>query len=157
MQLSRYKHLRPYVIGGTLVVLSSAVAFGEDRAASKLAEAQFKSMDADRDDRLSPAEHAAGAKRMFDVMDTNKDAQVTSAEMDAAQRKIGGKKRYGDRKMSSRDKIKVVDTDGDGALTAAEHETGSRKMFDKMDGDRDGFLTREELAAGHAKLLKRQQ
>ena len=156
MKLFRYKHF-PYAIGVTFVVLSAAVAYGEDRAASKLAEAQFKSMDTDHDDRLSPAEHAAGAKRMFDVMDANKDGKVTSAEMDAAQQKISGKKRHGEKKMSSREKIKVVDTDGDGTLTAAEHEAGSRKMFDKMDGDKDGFLTREELAAGHAKLLKRQQ
>ena len=157
MNLSRYGDLLPYAIGCTLAVLSTAVAFGEDRAASKLAEAQFKAMDADGDNRLSPAEHAAGAKKMFDVMDTNKDGKVTSAEMDAAQKKISGKKRRGDKKMSSREKIKVVDTDGDGTLTAAEHEAGSKTMFDKMDSDKDGFLTREEVAAGHAKLLKRKK
>ena len=151
----RHRDLLPYAIGCTLAVLSTAVAFGEDRAAAKLAEAHFKAMDGDGDHRLSPAEHAAGAKKMFDVMDANRDGKVTSAEMDAAQKKISGKRRHGDKQMSAREKIKVVDTDHDGTLTAAEHEAGSKTMFAKMDGDRDGFLTKEELAAGHARLLKR--
>jgi len=77
------------------------------------------------------------------------------AEMDAAQKKLSGKKKAGDKKLSSKEKIKVVDTDGDGILTAAEHESGSKSMFDRMDGDRDGFLNREELSAGHAKMLYR--
>jgi EF hand len=28
-------------------------------------------------------------------------------------------------------------------------------MFDKMDTDRDGFLSKEELAAGHEKMLQK--
>ena len=56
--------------------------------------------------------------------------------------------------LSSADKIKVVDTDGDGVLTAAEHAAASRAMFDRMDGDRDGALTKGEFDAGHAMLKK---
>jgi len=155
MTRSKRDSFRLYAIGGTLAVLSIAIAHGEDRAAAKAAEAQFKALDADADDRLSPAEHAAGAKKMFDAMDADKDDKVTAAEMDAAQKKISRKKKAGDKKLSSKEKIKVVDTDGDGILTATEHESGSLAMFDRMDGDRDGFLSREELAAGHAKMLHR--
>ena len=57
--------------------------------------------------------------------------------------------------MSAVDKIKVIDTDGDGILTAEEHATGSRSMFEKMDTDKDGFLTKSELAAGHASMMKK--
>jgi Ca2+-binding EF-hand superfamily protein len=28
-------------------------------------------------------------------------------------------------------------------------------MFEKMDMDKDGFLTKDELAAGHASMLKK--
>ena len=52
--------------------------------------------------------------------------------------------------MSSQDKIKVVDGDGDGKLTAAEHSKASADMFTKMDTDHDGFLSKAETAAGHA-------
>ena len=57
--------------------------------------------------------------------------------------------------MSAADKIKVVDTNGDGVLTAEEHAAGSRAMFEKMDTNKDGFLTKDELAAGHARMLKK--
>jgi len=41
-------------------------------------------------------------------------------------------------------------------LTAAEHAAGSRTMFERLDVDRDGFVTAAELAAGHAKMLGKQ-
>jgi Ca2+-binding EF-hand superfamily protein len=117
-------------------------------------DAQFKAMDANGDGRISADEHAAGAKKMFEAMDANKDGKVTTAEMDAAQEKMSGKKpAKGD--MTSAEKIKVVDTNGDGMLTAEEHAAGSRMMFQKMDTNQDGILSKEELAAGHAKFLSR--
>jgi Ca2+-binding EF-hand superfamily protein len=51
--------------------------------------------------------------------------------------------------MTSADKIKVVDTDNDGALSREEHEQGARTMFDQMDADHDGSLTRPEMQDGH--------
>ena len=97
---------------------------------------------------------AAGAKKMFDTMDVNKDGTVTSGEMDAAYEKVAGQKAT-KADLSSAEKIKVVDTNGDGVLTAEEHAAGSKRMFDKMDTDRDGFLSKEELAAGHEKMLQK--
>lgn len=57
--------------------------------------------------------------------------------------------------MSAAGKIKVIDTEGDGMLTAEEHAAGSRAMFEKMDIDKDGFLGKDEIAAGHAQLMKK--
>ena len=57
--------------------------------------------------------------------------------------------------MSSAEKIKVIDTNGDGALSAEEHAAGSKMMFEKMDTDKDGFLTKAEMTAGHHKLMKK--
>jgi Ca2+-binding EF-hand superfamily protein len=81
-------------------------------------------------------------------MDSNADGNVTAAEMDAmyAQMKPGD---TSGPKMSSAEKIKTVDTNNDGAITVAEHESGSRAMFDKMDTNRDGNLSAEEVSAGH--------
>jgi Ca2+-binding EF-hand superfamily protein len=57
--------------------------------------------------------------------------------------------------MPSADKIKVIDKDGDGILTAEEHAAGSRAMFVKMDADKNGFLSNAELEAGHASMMKK--
>ena len=41
-------------------------------------------------------------------------------------------------------------------LTAEEHAAGSKRMFEKMDTDKDGFVSQAELAAGHAKMIKKE-
>ena len=64
--------------------------FAADRPQKNAVDAQFNAMDVNGDGKLSPEEHAAGAKRMFDTMDANKDGTVTADEMDAAHEKITG-------------------------------------------------------------------
>jgi Ca2+-binding EF-hand superfamily protein len=114
-------------------------------------------MDSNGDGKLSPAEHAAGARAMFVAMDANHDGRVNAAEMDAAQLRSGGRMEKGDAavQMSSAEKIKVIDGNGDGVLTAEEHAAGARGMFETMDTDHDGSLSPSELAAGHAKMLRK--
>jgi Ca2+-binding EF-hand superfamily protein len=115
---------------------------------------EFKMMDVDKDGKISSQEHATGATSMFAKMDADKDGYVTAAEMTAAYKAVTGK----DAKksdMPAHDKIKVVDGDGDGKLSAAEHGAASASMFTKMDANKDGALTRQEMAAGHAAMLKK--
>ena len=69
---------------------------------------------------------------MFVTMDANHDAKVTASEMDAAHKKVTGRD-ASPNDLSSVEKIKAIDSDGDGVLTAAEHAAGSQKMFDAMD------------------------
>ena len=42
---------------------------------------------------------------------------------------------------------------GDGAITAAEHEAGYKKMFEKMDKDHNGKLSAAEVQAGHDRMM----
>jgi Ca2+-binding EF-hand superfamily protein len=126
-------------------------------------DAQFQMMDSNGDGKISAEEHAAGAKKMFEMMDADKDGKVTAAEMDAAHEKMTGKPKGGDKEgnkmkgdmkgMSAADKIKMIDTNHDGVLSADEHDAGAKMMFDKMDTDHDGFLTKAEMEAGHAKWM----
>jgi Ca2+-binding EF-hand superfamily protein len=113
---------------------------------------EFQMMDADHDGKVSADEHAAGAKKMFEMMDADKDGKVTAAEMDAAHQQVTGAKMHKS-DMSAADKIKKVDTNGDGTVTAAEHAAGARAMFDRMDTNKDGFLSKTELSAGHSKMM----
>jgi len=123
-------------------------------AANPAIDKEFSAMDADHDGKVSAAEHAAGAKAMFDKMDANHDGKVTAAEMTAAHQAITGQAaKKSD--MAAADKIKVIDSDGDGALTADEHAKGSAAMFAKMDANKDGFLSKEEMAAGHAAMMRK--
>jgi Ca2+-binding EF-hand superfamily protein len=117
------------------------------------AEAEVQMMDTDKDGKVSASEHALGAKAMFDAMDKDKNAVVTPAEMDAVQKATSRPGETPPGKLTSAEKIKAVDTDHDGNLSADEHVAGSRKMFTMMDTDKDGMLTAAELDAGRKLML----
>ena len=112
----------------------------------------FKMMDANGDGKISRAEHAAAAKKMFNECDANHDGIVTAAEMDASLVAKGEKPGKDDK--TAAEKIKMIDQNGDGQLTAAEHEAGTETMFTKMDKNSDGFLSKEECDEG-MKLMKK--
>jgi Ca2+-binding EF-hand superfamily protein len=148
-----HRSLRLTVIGLSGFTALCGFAVPPDARAEKSSN-QFQMMDSNGDGKVSADEHAAGAKKMFQTMDANKDGKVTAAEMDAAHEQIAGKKAH-KADMSAADKIKVIDTNHDGILSAEEHAAGSKTMFEKMDTDKDGFLTKAELEAGHAKMMSK--
>jgi len=115
---------------------------------------EMKAMDTNGDGKISAEEHAAGVSRMFTTMDANTDGKVTASEMTAAHDRVTGTK-PAKGEMTAAEKIKTIDTNGDGILTADEHAAGARTMFDRMDTDKDGFLSKAELAAGHAMKMRK--
>jgi Ca2+-binding EF-hand superfamily protein len=136
------------------LAVAALPAFANDDADDK-----FKLMDTNGDGKITRAEHAAGAHAMFGKMDANSDGVVTAEEMAAGhQEKKSGKLKFWDKKdkdeMSASEKIKVIDTNGDGRISRAEHEAGSEKMFTKMDTNDDGVLSKEEFDAGHQGMKK---
>ena len=135
------------IVACSLALCTLPAAFAESHG-----DKHFKMMDANGDGKISRAEHAAGAKKMFAQCDANKDGIVTATEMDAAMAARGETAGAGDK--SSAEKIKVIDQNGDGRLTAMEHQTGSEKMFAQMDTDGDGSLSKEECNQGMKKLKK---
>src|SRR5881394_3362726 len=48
--------------------------------------------------------------------------------------------------------FQMMDTNGDGKISADEHAAGAKKMFDKMDANHDGKVTADEMAAAHQKV-----
>ncbi|ARN18779.1 EF-hand domain-containing protein [Piscinibacter gummiphilus] len=142
--------LKPLAVA-LAALLGLAVATSAAAAGTESAEAEILAMDKNGDGVLTAAEHGAGARTMFVTMDGNQDGRVTAAEMDAYQAKRTV--RDAAKEKPSAEKIRMVDTDGDGALSAEEHRTASQKMFITMDADSDGTLSKSELATGHAKML----
>ena len=138
------------------LVLGGGVARAQMTAAEKPSPAdhQWKAMDANADGKVSPEEHETSAGRMFATMDADRNGTVTAAEMTAAHDRVTGKKRaLGE--MSAVEKIKVVDSNADGTLTVEEHRAGARAMFERMDTNKDGFLSPDELAAGQAMKMRK--
>lgn len=130
------------------VLMLPALAMAGDKAA------KMDKMDVNNDGVVTSAEHSAGAQQMFTAMDADKDGYVTATEMDAHWAAKGAGDKADRMKMSSADKIKAIDTDGDGRISSTEHAAGSAKMFAKMDANGDGKLTAAEMQAGHDKAAK---
>lgn len=65
-----------------LIALSVLAAAAQ--AASMTGADKVRTMDADKDGKVSAAEHAASAEKMFGLLDTDKDGAISAAEFDAA-------------------------------------------------------------------------
>jgi Ca2+-binding EF-hand superfamily protein len=151
------KRLLRYAVVSTIVGASTLAlaAQADERTAGTSGHAEVQMMDANQDGVVSPDEHAAGARKMFEKMDADHDGKVTAAEMDATHHAMHKGDDHSNGEMSSADKIKTIDTDGDGILSAQEHEAGSHRMFEKMDADHDGNLSASEIDAGHKTMMKK--
>lgn len=131
------KNRNSIVVACGLALCALPTAFADSHG-----DKHFKIMDANRDGKVSRAEHAMAAKQMFTQCDANNDGIVTVAEMDAAMAAKGEKPAKNDK--TSAEKIQMIDQNGDGQLTAAEHEAGTEKMFGLMDKNGDGSLSKAE-------------
>lgn len=120
----------------------------------RLAE-QFRLADVDGDGALSREETEKGLSRLasvFDAIDTNRDGALTPEEIRAWLRARRSERQTRREAMRAKfdEFFAKADSDGDGALSRAEAEKSMPRLtgkFDRIDGDHDGRITREEIRA----------
>ena len=115
------------------------------------ASSKFQAMDTDNDGKVTVVEYEVGMQEKFRATDTNGDGQVTAAEMDAARAKAGKPSKSAGGEMTSKDKIKKMDADGNGMVSADEHAAAAKGKFNEADANKDGSLTKGELQAAYAR------
>ena len=110
-------------------------------------------VDADKDGKVSKEELAAHQAARVAAIDANADGKLSAEELAAMHMKA---METAAKTMAER-MIERLDTDADGALSAAE--MAARPMpeaiFDRIDANEDGFIDQAELDAAKAAMMER--
>jgi Ca2+-binding EF-hand superfamily protein len=123
------------LVSASTLVLADA---GGDKRGAMIE--RLKAADTDGNGMLSRQEAAALPRlaERFDAIDANHDGQVTFEELRAFHQAHAGKR--GGRS---------ADANGDGKVTREEFMARAASRFDRLDANKDGVLTSDEMAAGH--------
>ncbi|WP_370400836.1 calcium sensor EFh [Sulfitobacter sp. JB4-11] len=154
--MTRNKTLHLLALSGLIVLGGIAAdARGMDPAAA------FEAMDADSDGAVTEAELRAFATARFNRADTDDDGFLTPEEMRASRAGKAGQ----DGAQRAKQMLERYDTDGNGALDAAElqaigearKDRRGARMMQRLDTNADGKLDLAEVTARRdpAEVIKR--
>lgn len=109
----------------------------------------FEGADANNDGNITRDEFLARPIQMFERLDANHDGVISAAER--PQRQERGERGGDDGPRAERGDRPNPDTDGNGTISRAEFTAMGAGMFDHLDANNDGRVTREEAQAqrGH--------
>lgn len=99
--------------------------------------ALVQEFDKNKDGALSKDEVPEDRQRIFEFADRNKDGKIDQAEIESMARGFGG----------GGDMFATLDKDGDGKVSKAEAPERMQGFFDRIDTNKDGFLSKEETEA----------
>lgn len=118
----------------------------------------FEEIDSDGDGKITPEEMAAHAKARFDAADTDGNGKLSTDEMKAAAEKRAIERAAQRAEHMAARMLERMDADKDGELSFDEmpgQKTGAERMFQRADSDGDGALSRDELAQARERFGKR--
>lgn len=109
-------------------------------------QARWKAADTNQDGYIdrTEAEALRPVAKHFDEFDSNKDGKLSTDEM----------------KNTVQDRVRAADTNQDGAIDRAEAEASLPRVakgFDRLDADKDGKLTVEEVQQLASRFAGRRQ
>jgi Ca2+-binding EF-hand superfamily protein len=138
--------MRKAILGMALV---SAVALASGAVMARAGQAGagghgdrgFSRIDNDKDGAISKVEFALGRDKMFQKLDANSDGTFTRQEASASA-EAWRKKAAEAGKTASPER-------------AARHKERTEKMFNDLDSDKDGKITKTEFHVGGDKLFAR--
>ena len=114
------------------------------RGQGRAMNARFRGMDRNQDGRITRAEWR-GNEQSFRTHDRNGDGVLAGREVRAKARR-NNRNRNDDRYDDTRvDSLGSLDRNRDGVISRGEW-SGSRDAFDRLDHDRDGYLTSSEAS-----------
>lgn len=114
----------------------------------------FGLMDENGDGKISAEEHAGAHDNRFAAMDANDDGELTFAEFSAFRMgpgpKDGGQGKM-QNKMATKKQVmfEKLDADHDGKVSKDEFESHAAAMFSKADSNGDGVVDQQEFNAHH--------
>jgi Ca2+-binding EF-hand superfamily protein len=128
------------------------LARGAHAASTERAEAKVRRSRQQPRRRISQSEWQSArlreATEHFNKLDANRDGKLSREEMQQArEQRMGMRGHRGERG----ERLRALDKDGDQQLSRAEIGDSMPKLaenFDRLDGNRDGKLSREEIRAG---------
>ena len=97
-------------------------------------------LDTDKDGKLS-VEEIANAATALKTLDKNKDGILDESELTPPRGQRGGQGGAG----GLVERVMERDTDDDGKVSKEEAGDRMGRMFDRMDEDKDGFVTKSEI------------
>ncbi|NBP23235.1 MAG: hypothetical protein EBU81_01485 [Proteobacteria bacterium] len=104
----------------------------------------FQALDTDKDGELSAAE-IANAPAALKTLDKNKDGKISQEEVRPNFPEGGRGGPRGANNTEALDRMMAFDKNGDGKLSSEELPERMRNMLERADSNKDGFLTRDEL------------
>ena len=133
--------------------LSLAVLAAAGLAVTVPAAAQMGQADPFGDATIARTDAEASTLKRFDTLDVDHDGSLSPAEMAAARPGMGP--RQGDRPRRGGGMGPMADANGDGKVSREEFAAMQLRMFDRMDADHDGKLTKPERQAAMEEMRQR--
>lgn len=148
------KDLSQALLGSAALVLGLAISFpalAQDEEHHGPMHHGFERADKDGDGAISRDEFMANHHERFAAVDADADGNISAEERAAKREEMRAKmeerraKREARMKERAKKMLEQVDTNGDGVVSAQEHEAHAAARFAKWDKNGDGQLTQDEM------------
>jgi len=135
--------MKSLILFGSLGLIVAASPAASQSAT--MVEALFGRADLNNDGRLSPAEFGAARESLFARADGNDDGRLTLSEARALRPEGGSRGRRQSREAIR--SLRNIDRNNDRAIDIGEFRALGGQRFAAADLDRDGYISRGEIAA----------